>query len=279
MGADLEERFAGFAARLVPAQPYRDPDPDERRLAVVAMGHLVASRRDGSAATSASRRDGSAATSALTRLGFAHTDELDATTGRWYAMYADQARDGQTWGIVLVDLSAPVRLVVEVPHPNSDLRTERMGVHLFRLTPGSVLLMAGAHRKAGNGAADVAHNDRSLFSALAAEAADRNLPQIQLHGFADHNLSGLDAVVSTGTRAATPAAVRTAEKLRQIGLTTCQSWENSRGRLEGIGNVQAVAAERAGSVFIHLELNWRIRGDDRLRAGAVEAVAAADIGG
>jgi hypothetical protein len=268
MGSDLEERFAGIAARLVPAQPYRDPDPDEWRLAMAAMGHLVAPGRDPPTATSG-----------LTRLGFAHTDDVDASTGRRYALYADQARNGQAWGVVLVDLSVPARLVVEVPHPNSDLRTERMGVQLFRLTPGSVVLMAGAHRRAGNGAADVAHNDRSLFSALAAAAADRRLPQIQLHGFADHNLAGLDAVVSTGTRAATPAAVRIADKLRKIGLTTCQSWENSRGRLEGIGNVQALAAERAGSVFIHLELNWRIRRDDGLRAGAVEAVAAADIAG
>jgi hypothetical protein len=266
MGSDLEERLAGFAARLGPGAPYRDPDPGERRLAVAGMGHLVAPRPHPSAATPA-----------LTRLGFSHTDDMDATTGRPYAIFADEAPDGRAWGIVLVDLSAPARLIVEVPHPNSDLRTERMGVELFRLTPGAVLLMAGAHRRAGNGAADVAHNDRSLFSALAAEAARRHLPQVQLHGFADQNLPGLDAVISTGRPAATPAAVRVAEKLKEAGLATCQSWENSRGYLEGIGNVQARAAERLGSVFIHLELNWRIRGDDRLRSGAVNAVAAAGI--
>lgn len=256
---DLEERLAAFAARLRASQPYRDPRPEERRLAAVALGRLVASRTD---------------PSGLIRLGFSHTDEVDGATGRRYAKYV-----GGAWGIVLVDLSAPARLVVEVPHPNSDLCTERMGTHLFRLVPGSVLLMAGAHRRAGNGAADVAHNDASLFSALAAEAADRHLPQIQLHGFADHNLPGLDAVVSTGNPTAVPAAVRVADGLRDFGLATCRSWENPRGYLEGASNVQARDASRAGSVFIHLELSWRVRGDGRLRSGAVEAVAAAGIAG
>jgi hypothetical protein len=264
-GSDLEERFAGFAAGLGPAAPYRDPWPDERRLAKAAMSHLVALQPESSALT---RPD----TSALIRLGFSRMEGVDAATGRRYAMYVHGA-----WGVVLVDLSMPARLVVEVPHPNSDLRTERMGTQLFRLVPGSVLLMAGAHRKAAEGAADVAHNDRSLFNALAAEAAGRRLPQVQLHGFADRNLPGLDAVISTGTTTATPAAARVADRLRQIGLATCQSWKDSCGRLEGIGNVQAMTAERFGAVFIHLELNWRVRGDDRLRSGAVEAVAAADI--
>jgi hypothetical protein len=268
MGPDLEEHLAGFAARLRPAGPYRDPGPAERRLATTAMGHLLT---DGS--------DLEAAGPALARLGFSHTDEVDAATGRGYSMYADRDAGGPSWGIVLVDRPGPVRLVVEVPHPNSDLHTERMGVQLFRLCPGTVLLMAGAHRKAGAGTADVAHNDRSLFSALATGAADRRLPQLQLHGFADRSLPGLDAVISTGTRTATPAAVRVARRLRQAGLTTCQSWQNSRGRLEGMGNAQAVVAERAGAVFLHLEFNWRIRCDDRLRSAAVHAVAAAGVTG
>jgi hypothetical protein len=263
---DLEEIFASFAARLNSTQSYRDPYPDERRLAMSVLDSLTQTQRDTSAATAA-----------LTHLGFTHTEAVDPVTGRRYAMYADRAQDGRAWGIVLVDLSAPTRLVVEVPHPNFDLRTERMGVQLFRLTPGSVLLMAGAHRKAGNGAADVAHNDQSFFNALATEAAKMRLPQIQLHGFADENLPGQDAVVSTGTTRANPPAIRVAERLQAIGLTTCHTWENRCGRLEGTLNVQAQEAERMGSVFIHLEANWRIRGDDQLRSQVVKALAAADI--
>ncbi|GAA1808991.1 hypothetical protein HC028_22700 [Planosporangium flavigriseum] len=287
MVADLEERFAGFAARLRPAAPYRDPWPAERRLAMIAIDHIarghlarghlarghLARAHTGAGHTATNHPVAPQSTpSALTRLGFSRGEEIDAATGRPYAMYV-----GGAWGVVLVDLSMPARVVVEVPHPNSDLRTERMGARLFRLVPGSVLLMAGAHRRAAGGAADVAHNDRSLFNALAAGAAGRRLPQVQLHGFADRSLPGLDAVISTGTTTATPAAVRVTDRLRRIGLATCQSWQDSRGRLEGIGNVQALTAERLGTVFIHLELNWRVRGDERLRSGALEAVAAADI--
>ncbi|MEV6898927.1 hypothetical protein [Amycolatopsis sp. NPDC051372] len=48
----------------------------------------------------------------------------------------------------VIDRSAPPSLVVEVPHPGFDLRTELFGVDLFRQVPGAVLLVAGAHRKA-----------------------------------------------------------------------------------------------------------------------------------
>nr|WP_240942050.1 hypothetical protein [Planosporangium thailandense] len=216
-----------------------------------------------------------AASTALVALGFSGSGGVDAATGRRYTMYAGRPDDGRAAGVVLVDPSVPVRLAVEVPHPNSDLRTERIGVHLFRLAPGAILVVAGAHRRAGNGAADAAHNDRSLFHALAAEAANRRLPQIQLHGFADASLPGLDAVVSTGTRTATPAAVRVATTLREAGLATCEPWRDSRGRLEGIGNVQASTAVRLGTTFVHLELSWRVRRDAHLRAVAVRAVAAA----
>jgi hypothetical protein len=264
---DLEARFAAFASRLNVSQPYRDPYPDERRLALTALNHLVQGPRS----------DLSAATSALRQLGFEHIENVDAATGRRYALYTDSAQDSRAWGMLLVDLSAPTRLVIEVPHPNFDLRTERMGVQLFRLTPGAILLMAGAHRNAADGKADVAHNDRSMFSALTAGLADRYLPQIQLHGFADESLPDEDAVVSTGTAPHTSAASRVAEALDRAGLATCRAWQQRCGSLEGTLNVQARAAERAGSVFIHLELNWRVRSDEGLRSAAVKAVAAADV--
>ncbi|MGC9667474.1 hypothetical protein ACNTMW_13065 [Planosporangium sp. 12N6] len=264
-GARLEEHLAVIAARLDPGQPYRDPRPGERRLAVSALGHVLRARPDPLAAAAA-----------FARLGFAYTDEVDAGTGRRYAMY----RDG-VWGVVAVDLSAPAGLVVEVPHPHSDLCTERMGACLFALTPGAVLVMAGAHRRAGGGAADVAHNDGSLFHALAAEAARRRLPQLQLHGFADRNLPDVDAVVSTGAPAPAPAAVRAAghvaDHLAALGLATRRSGDTPGGYLEGTRNVQARTASRAGTVFVHLELSRRVRADGRLRAGTARALAAAGL--
>jgi hypothetical protein len=263
--SDLEDRLVRFAEQLNADQRYRDPHPDERRLAVDAFGHLVQTPE----------RDVAAATVALTDLGFARTEAVDAATGRRYVMYMDQADDGRAWGVVLVDLSAPTRVVIEVPHPNFDLKTERMGMRLFRSTPGAVLLMAGAHRKAANGAADVAHNEQSLFNALAAESADQHVAQIQLHGFADESLPGKDAVVSTGASFVAPVATRIADRLAEIGLATCRAWAEPCGHLEGTLNAQGRAADHAGAVFVHLELNWRVRGGDRLRAKAIDAVAAA----
>jgi hypothetical protein len=266
-GDDIEHQLAAYAVQLTDAAPYRDPTPAERRSAVDALRHVL----PGSAAELAAGRSG------FDRLGFGYRSAVDRVTGRRYAMFSGRPGDLRGWGVILVDLSGPPRLVVEVPHPNFDLNTERLGARLFRATPGAVLLMAGAHRRAAGGAADVAHNDRSMFHALAATLAGDGLPQIQLHGFADDNLPGRDAVVSTGTAPPSGSARRVADRLAAIGLAVCRPWEERCGQLEGTLNVQARAAEQVGSVFVHLELNARVRGDDDLRTAIVDAVAAARI--
>ncbi|MEV8610958.1 hypothetical protein AB0383_24090 [Amycolatopsis sp. NPDC051373] len=83
----------------------------------------------------------------------------------------------------MIDRSAPPSLVVEVPHPGFDLRTELFGVDLFRQVPGAVLLVAGAHRKADDSHADVAHEEDSVFHVVAAALAARGLPTICRRSF------------------------------------------------------------------------------------------------
>jgi len=166
----LAQRLAVFGAQLTASQPYRDPTRDEQRRGVDALDQLL---RGGT-------KDPTAATEGFARLGFDHTVEVDPATGRRYAMFTSKPGDPHAWGVVLVDLSTPTHLVIEVPHPNFDLKTALMGARLFQSTPGAVLLIAGAHRRAANSAADVAHNDKSMFSVLATALAQKGLPQIQL---------------------------------------------------------------------------------------------------
>jgi len=253
----LADRVRDFLAGQRADQPYRDPTAAERADASAAFADLL---------------DG--APGQFTEFGFGATEDVDADTGRRYALYTSASGD-RAWGAILVDLSAPVRLAIEVPHPRTDIDTEWVGLDLFRKVPGSVVLVAGAHRRAGGGAADVAHNEDSFFQALSVTLARRGVPQIQVHGFADLNLPDSNAVVSTGNDTPNPLATRIAAELDTRDVTVCRAWERACGRLEATTNVQGRAAAEHGGVFVHVELSNSVRADDARRAAVVEALAAA----
>jgi hypothetical protein len=177
---------------------------------------------------------------------------------------------------VLVDRPGPVRLVVEVPHPNSDLHTEEIGLALYQKVPGSVLLVAGTHRRAANGAGDVAHRTDSMFHAVASDLADRGLSQVQLHGFHDDNLPDTDVVVSPGAGDAGAAVRRVADRIDE-DFRVCRSWRQDCGRLEGTTNVQGRDAARQGTPFVHVEISRTVRDDRDTWTKLVRAIARADL--
>jgi hypothetical protein len=244
----LAGRIAAFLAPQHAGQPYRDPTDDEK-------------------ATAVDRR--------FADLGFTTVEDVDEVTGRRYALHTSPTGDDRAWGAVLVDLSQPTRLAIEVPHPRTDIGTEWIGLDLFRAVPGSTLLIAGAHRRAAGELADVAHNENSLYQALAVALARDGVPQVQIHGFADLNLPDHDIAVSTGTDEPNPLATRVAEGLAEAGFDECRAWAGRCGRLEGTTNVQAKAAAAERAPFVHVELSNSIRTDDGRRAALVEALAAA----
>lgn len=257
--AVVEER----TALLSRDGPYRDPDQAERAQGRAAARLLLAGSDD------VTDLDG-----AFGRLGYDSAHGVDAATGRRYSMFSMSVTDGPAWGLVLADRSAPLRYVIEVPHPGFDTNTDKLGVALYRLVPGSVLLVAGAHRAAGNGAADVAHNDMSMFHVLATELARGGLSQVQLHGFADKNLPDAQAVVSTGAGRVSPLARDVASSLQGAGVIVCRAWAATCGRLEGTTNVQGKAADDIGAQFLHIELGWVIRGNPERLDAVARTVAA-----
>jgi len=255
-----------LAATMSPADLYSDPDDTARAAGVAALGRLLA----GASAVGA-------ATESLRSLGFTTGQSTDPDTGRAYVSVVCRSETCPGWGVLLVDLSAPIRLAIEVPHPRADLDTERVGLDLFRRVPGAVLIMAGAHRRAADGLADVAHNAASMFNAFASVMADRGIPQAQLHGFADESLPGADVVVSTGQGTGSAPAERLVAALEAGGLKPCQAWRKACGRLEGTTNVQGTYAAGVGAVFLHIEINYSIRGSAARRAALVGDLAAADL--
>ncbi|MFD8980779.1 hypothetical protein [Streptomyces sp. NPDC059564] len=229
----------------------------------------------------------------------------DGPGGRRFAEVSDAAaRPGSAnrgWGRVYVDLGGPPRWSVQVPHPIADQDTERLGAEVLRGAPGGVMVLAGAHRKAGSGAgmdadsgtggggeeegdaaasgsaaaakdpADMAHRTDSVFHAVVAELTRRGLPGIQLHGFADSSATA-GAIVSTGAGTAAAAdAERLAGQLRDRGITPCRAWTDAC-RLAGRGNEQGRLAAERGTRFLHLELARSVRADPLRTAETARAV-------
>lgn len=252
---DLERRIADFTAGFGASGGYRTPTEQERRAFTRAFAHLL----DGNP---------EAARTGLAEIDFTLRTVTDAATGRRYAEVADGVSEsghtGRGWGRVYVDLEGPARWSVQVPHPLADARTELLGARVLRGSPGGVLVLAGAHRDAAeDGAADVAHRDDSVFHGAVEELARRNLPGVQLHGFADESFRGRDAVVSTGAgdSALADAELLTAA-LRRDGLEVCTAY-SARCKLAGRENEQGRTAADRQSRFLHVELNKTLRGDDR----------------
>jgi hypothetical protein len=108
------------------------------------------------------------ATELFTTLSMDVTAGTDPATDRRYSLATSRVDTDRSSGLLAIDLTLPPpQVVVEVPHPGSDRHTERLGLALFRALPRAALLIAGAHRRAAQGAADVAHQSDSMFHALA----------------------------------------------------------------------------------------------------------------
>lgn len=246
------------------AGPYRDPSRSEWLEAHEAAKALVADPQDRSTHEPM-----------FARLGYQAIAGVDPATGRRYLLYLADSSTDRSWGAVLADLSAPLDTLIEVPHVGFDVNTDLLGIEMFRAHPGSVLLVAGAHRLAAGGSADVAHNDRSVFHAMATSVAKSGLPEVQLHGFADANLPDSDVAVSSGQAAVGPLAKRIASRIEADGFRVCLAWQGRCGRLEGTTNVQGQAAQANSTVFVHIESSWSIRGDKAARTRLVRSIIAA----
>jgi hypothetical protein len=263
-GIDLAERASQFAAALEPDAPYRPPTVREGQDAMTGLIPLLTGGKD----TQSELKT-------LTPLGFTVTDGRDTVSGRHFVMAATEPGDERGWGMYIGDYGTPAKTVIEVPHPNFDLDTEQVGVQLYRALPGSAVLIAGAHRRAANGQADVAHNANSLFNLVATALARQRLPQIQLHGFEDSSLPGIGVVVSGGSTPHTPLHERIADQIKADGTVVCRAWDHSCGHLEGTTNVQGQAAASIGSVFVHIESDNEIRTQPAQRDRLVTALATA----
>ncbi|MGW0767335.1 hypothetical protein [Streptomyces sp. NPDC002676] len=249
---DLAREVADYTSRFGPDHGYRPPGKADRTAVAEGIGLLVDGRRK-------------QAEQLLSQRDFTVRTIVDRVSGHRYTEVADRTDDAVSprgWGRVYMDLEHRPRWSVQVPHPIFDEGTEQLGVRVLRDSPGGVLVIAGAHRKAGVGnAADVAHRQDTVFHAICAELIRRRMPGIQLHGFAFSAAPEYDMVASTGVGSAGRAdGRRLADDLRDHGFRVCRAWVRSCP-LEGKENMQGRAADAADVPFLHVEFANEVRVD------------------
>ncbi|WP_030233841.1 MULTISPECIES: hypothetical protein [unclassified Streptomyces] len=246
---DLRSRILTYTAELEPDDAYTPPDDTQRERVAESVGHLL----DG---------DTTKAERLLAPVGLKLTRLTDTESGRRYDEIA-AARPGRAerWGRLYLTADSDVRWNAQVPHPVSDRDTERLGVRLLEDNPGGSLVLAGAHREAGRGdAADVSHREDSMFHAVVVELQKRDVPGVQLHGFAKESHRPYEAVLSARAAWNTiDEAVALADGMQADGLRVCRGW-SARCPLEGTTNVQGRAAQRHHARFLHVELSPSARG-------------------
>lgn len=179
-----------------------------------------------------------------------------------FAIVPSELPDKRGWGMFVVRPDGAA-VAIEVPHPRADLETERLGAALMTAADARYLLVAGAHRDASDGRADVAHEESSAFAVVHRLLAEQHVPVLQLHGFAAGSLPGVDVVVSPGAAALSDLARAVADRAEAADLAVCRAWESACGQLEGRTNVQGRASAEAGAAFVHLELTRSLRERDR----------------
>jgi hypothetical protein len=237
----------GRLRSMSPDDAYRPPTPAEREAGAAGLRALLSGADPG----------------ALAGAGFAVEHGA-------YTLVVGETGTDRLGGAVVLDGTGPPRRVIAVPHPIADRFTARVGLELFAAMPGSALLLAGTHRRAGGGAADVAHRTDSMFHAFAEVLAGYGGAELQPHGYAAETLPEYDAVVSPGLAPVTPAHAELRDALLARGFRVRPEWT---GLLDGSTNVQGAAAAARGTAFLHLELAPRLRGDPDTRAAVVAAVA------
>lgn len=261
--AELVERFTA-PIRAGEARGYRLPsesDMEDMRRGVAALVSGVDVGGDAS----------------LALAGYVVRRVTEKTTGRQLALLVDVRSHGAR-GLYVLAVGRRPWLVVEVPHPVSDMDTDHLGSTIFRDAGASGLFVAGALRSADDGKADVAHEPMSIFEAVQDGLIAAATPPpliVQVHGFADDSLDGVDAVVSTGSAQSSAPAVAAGHEMAAAGFATCLAWTSKCGALEGFTNVQSQTARAAGADFIHVELGHAVRADGHRLADAGAALVAA----
>ncbi|MGX9890512.1 hypothetical protein [Streptomyces sp. NPDC002276] len=241
----------------------------------------------------AGRLDDAAA--AVRPSGYRVQEVRDRGAGRTYGVLREVVPCRMCWGTFVIDMGQGTRSVlVEAPHPKSDLETETFALEAFQGLRGAALLVAGTKRDANGpvtkcafSASDMARNDRSAFLAVHRNLMRRGMRALQYHGFID-KAGYPDVVLSDGVKRAVEGAApkpgarlsRLSRELVARGISAGIYTGGDRfDDLAATCNPVGAQTRAAGGVFVHMEHKPAIRTSSPLRAKAVAAAESALFGG
>ena len=261
--SDLLVEVQQFALTMSADSGYARPTSVERTAIGDGVGWLLDNRPNEAAEV-------------LSKVGYAVREQTDTGTRRTFYEISDTATTPRGWGRIMVDPAATsTRLGIEIPYPDDDQDSESLGVQLFRRVPGSILVIAGAHRRAASDRqADMAHTTDSVFEEVHALLVDRHIPVMQLHGFQNVIAPDSDVLVSAGPQLRNPYVEAIAQRLESVGLSVCRPWIAGCPGLEATTNVQAWWSDEHGADFAHIEVSSTLRGTASYRGLVVAALAA-----
>jgi len=185
------------------------------------------------------------------------------------------------WGLYVFRVDSASNIIVEAPHPLFDIHTPSIALDIYRALDAHALLIAGAHRNANaDGSADVAHFSDSIFQSVhnvlshGSYTSSGEVVFLQIHGFQSRDHTGYpQVVIGFGAKIPSPhfsLANKMMDALNKqgisVGLCTGDAWQD----LCGTKNTQAITSD--GAMFIHIELDEKIRKNDQSLITALEQV-------
>lgn len=251
---DMQSWLTGFNQQISPSQPYSEPTSQE--VATFLSGLSEFPLR----ATSTS----------ISSLGFTISSGYEQESRLPYILAVNEYGTSRAWGAYLLDRSRPVTLLIQAPHPVADQYSESIALEMWQKIPGSLLMIAGAHRDAANELADVPWNSGSMFNKVA--EALMPLPQLQVHGFANATAPDYDIVLAAGSATAGQLIRDIADAIELGDFRVGRVWEGVNV-LTALGNKQSIIAQNSSTDFIHLEINRTVRDSSALTDQLVEIVS------
>lgn len=129
-------------------QNYRAPTDTEVRNVLKGLQFIAAE-----AGKAYSNIDLTNASAALTPYGFTVTKGYDSVSFRPYVLAQSEATypsssNYRAWGNYFFDMSQPISMVIEAPHPQTDGNSEVIALREWQKTPGALYIMSSVNRKA-----------------------------------------------------------------------------------------------------------------------------------
>ena len=192
----------------------------------------------------------------------------------------------RAWGLVVLPAVVGDRapqVVVEIPHPHSDLRTERVGLGVTDRLDAALLLQAGAHRHAwrapwrGRGGAPTSpptsRTARTRCSPGSPPGSSRPAVPRRCRSTAARTGTASMSSRRRGPHRGPRCSRRSTRGLREAGERVRGGGDPGCEALSGTRNVQGRLAARLGTPFVHLELCRSLRADARRRETVARVVA------